>query len=132
MEIKGKRPTTKGPADTFTGDVWVDAVCDGQELSRGRVGIVHFSPGARSAWHSHAQGQTLYVTEGTGRAQARGSAVVEVRAGDISCTPANEEHWHGATPDHLMAHLSITEGTGDNDKPATRWGAHVTDAEYGA
>lgn len=66
----------------------------------------------------------------TVRAQARGGAVVAVRAGDIVYTPADEEHWHGAAPDYFMSHLSITEGAGDTDKPATRWGAHVTYAEY--
>lgn len=72
MEIKPKRATAKGPAETFTGDVWVDGVYDGQERSSARVAIVRFSPGARSAWHSHALGQTLYVTEGTGPDQRRG------------------------------------------------------------
>jgi quercetin dioxygenase-like cupin family protein len=128
MEPKPKQPTTKGPAETFTGDVWVDLVYDGEEPCRARVGIVRFSPGARSAWHSHVLGQTLHVTEGTGRAQTRGGPVVEVRAGDTVFTPADEEHWHGAAPGHFMAHLSVTERTGD-DVPATRWGAHVTDAE---
>jgi quercetin dioxygenase-like cupin family protein len=130
MEVKPKRPTAKGPAETFTGDVWVGAVYDGQEPHRARVRIVRFSPGARTAWHSHALGQTLYVTEGIGRAQARGGPIIEVAAGDIVYTPADEEHWHGASPDHLLAHLSITEGTGDNDMPTTGWGDHVTENEY--
>lgn len=130
MEILPEQPTTKGPAETFTGDVWVDAIYNGREPSRTRVNTVRFSPGARSAWHSHALGQTLYVTDGVGLVQTRGQAVARIRAGDIVSTPADEEHWHGAAPDHFMTHLSITEATGDPAKPETRWGAHVTDAEY--
>jgi len=95
------------------------------------VNKVSFSPGARTAWHSHALGQTLYVTDGIGLVQTRGEAVARIRAGDIVRTPAEEEHWHGAAPDHFMTHLSITEGTGDAAKPEADWGPHVTDAEYG-
>jgi quercetin dioxygenase-like cupin family protein len=130
MEIKPKPPTIKGPAETFTGDVWIDAICNGQEPSRIRVNAVRFTPGARSAWHSHALGQTLYVTDGTGLVQTRGEAIVAIRAGDVVHAPADEEHWHGAAPNHFMTHLSITEGIGDSDKPETDWRAHVTDAEY--
>ena len=130
MEIKPKQPTVKGPAETFTGDVWYDVIAKGDEPSRIRVNTVRFSPGARSAWHSHALGQTLHVTEGAGLAQSRGSDIVKIRAGDVIYTPADEEHWHGATPDDFMTHLSITEGVGNGEKPETDWGAHVTDAEY--
>jgi quercetin dioxygenase-like cupin family protein len=130
MEIKPKRPTAKGPAASFTGDVWMDVIYNGQDPSRARVNAVRFSPGARSAWHSHALGQTLFVTEGAGLVQSKGASIARVRAGDIVYTPADEEHWHGATPEDFMTHLSITEGTGDDERPETNWGAHVTDAEY--
>ena len=130
MEIKPKQPTAKGPAETFTGDVWIDAIANGIDPSRVRVNLVRFSPGARSAWHSHALGQTLHVTEGAGLAQSRGGDIIKIRAGDVIYTPADEEHWHGATPYHFMSHLSITEGVGNGEKPETDWGAHVTDAEY--
>ena len=130
MEIKPKQPTAKGPVETFTGDVWVDAIAHGEEPSRVRVNLVRFSPGARSAWHSHALGQTLYVTEGAGLVQSRGGDTVKIRPGDVIYTAPDEEHWHGATPDDFMTHLSITEGVGNGEKPETDWGAHVTDAEY--
>ena len=131
MEIQPKRPTSKGSSDFFTGDVWLDSIIQGEAPSRVRVGAVHFTPGARSAWHSHALGQTLFVTEGEGRVQARGSAIVTIRAGDVVKAPPDEEHWHGAAPDHFMTHISITEAGGQRDKPDTSWGAHVTDEEYG-
>jgi quercetin dioxygenase-like cupin family protein len=95
-----------------------------------RVSAVRFTPAARTAWHSHAVGQTLYVTEGKGLVQARDGAVVEIRPGDIVYTSADEWHWHGAAPDHFMTHLSITEAVPGDARPEANWGEHVTDTEY--
>jgi quercetin dioxygenase-like cupin family protein len=130
MEILPKRQTARGPTQWFTGDVYIDAIAQGEEPSRIRVSAVHFTPGARTAWHSHALGQTLYVTEGKGLVQSRGSDVVSIRAGDIVWTPADEWHWHGAAPDHFVTHLSMTEGVPEDQGPEANWGEHVTDAEY--
>lgn len=130
MEIMSKPSTAKGPAEWFTGDVWMDAVVRGEEPSRVRVTAVRFPPSARTAWHSHAVGQTLYVTEGCGLVQSRGGDVAEIRAGDIVYTPPEEWHWHGAAADHFMSHLSITEAAPGNERPESSWGEHVTDAEY--
>jgi quercetin dioxygenase-like cupin family protein len=131
VQIEPKPPTAKGPANMFTGDVFLDAIVQGKEPSRVRVNAVRFTPGARTAWHSHAVGQTLYVTEGRGRIQARGGSISEIRPGDIISTPSGEWHWHGAAPDHYMTHLSITEGVApDDDRPESDWGEHVTDDEY--
>ena len=132
MERQPKQPSSKGPADWFTGDVWIDAIAQGEGPSHVRVNAVHFTPGARTAWHSHANGQTLYVTEGEGRVQPRGKDIVTIRSGDVVHAPADEWHWHGAAPDHFMTHLSITETLGQTDKPDTDWGVHVTDVEYRA
>jgi quercetin dioxygenase-like cupin family protein len=123
MEVQPNKPSAKGPAEWFTGDVWIDAIARGQAPSRLAVSAVHFTPGARTAWHAHDTGQTLYVTEGEGRVQSRGEQIVTIRPGDIVHAPADEWHWHGAAPDHLMTHLSITDGEAS-------WGHHVTDAEY--
>src|SRR5262245_34267223 len=132
VEILKKTPTTKGAADTFTGDVYVDVVRRGEEPSRIRVNRVRFTPGARTAWHSHAMGQALHVIEGVGLVQSRGGEVVEMHPGDTIWTPADELHWHGATPDHFMAHLAMWEASGDPDTPETAWAEHVTDEEYNA
>jgi len=129
MEIPAKPPTARGPAEWFTGDVFLDAIVRGEEPSRVRVNAVRFTPGARTAWHSHAVGQTLYVTDGRGLVQARGGEVTALRAGDIVHAPAGEWHWHGAAAEHYMTHLSITEAPAD-DRPETVWGEHVTEAEY--
>ena len=122
MEVSPKQPSAKGPADWFTGDVWIDPVAKGEKASWA-ISAVHFAPGARTAWHSHSGGQTLYVTEGRGLVQSRGGDVVTIRPGDVVRTPAEEWHWHGATPDNFMTHLSVAEGDAE-------WGAHVADREY--
>ena len=130
MELQPSRPSAKGPADWFTGDVWIDTISRGEEPSRVRVSAVHFTPGARTAWHSHALGQTLCVTEGQGIVQSRGEDIVTIRSGDIVHTAPEEWHWHGAAPDHVMTHLSITEGVPDEQGPEMEWGEHVTDEQY--
>ena len=132
MEIKPKQPSVKAPAERFTGDAWFDVIARGKEPSRIRVNVVRFAPGARNAWHSHARGQTLHVTDGIGLVQARGGEVIEIRPGDTIYTPAGEWHWHGAAPGHFMTHLAMWEGPGEGQGPETRWGEHVTDAEYQA
>ncbi|HTZ09301.1 MAG TPA: cupin domain-containing protein [Acidimicrobiales bacterium] len=125
MDVVPTPPSVKGPAEWFTGEVWIDAIASGEAPPGLTVSAVHFPPGARTAWHAHTLGQTLLVTEGRGRVQARGSGVVELHPGDVVVTPGGEEHWHGAAPDHGMTHLSMTSG------PAT-WGEHVNEAEYRA
>jgi quercetin dioxygenase-like cupin family protein len=121
-----KQSSVKGPEQMFTGDVWFDVIARGEAPSRVRVNTVRFAPGARTAWHSHSLGQTLHVTDGVGRIQARGGEVIVIRPGDVVWTPPGEEHWHGAAPGNFMVHTAIWE-----DDEAT-WGDHVTDEEYGA
>ena len=122
------QPTVKAPADTFTGDAWFDVIVRGEAPSRVRVSVVRFAPGARNAWHAHAAGQTVHVTEGVGRIQARGGEILGIRAGDTVHTPAGEWHWHGAAPDRFMTHLAIWEAPAEGAE--TAWGEQVTDAEY--
>jgi quercetin dioxygenase-like cupin family protein len=120
VEVTPKQPPTQGPAEWFTGDVELDLVVQGPDLT---IAAVHFAPGARTAWHSHSRGQTLWVTEGEGVVQSRGEPAAAIRPGDVVDTPADEWHWHGAAADRPMTHLSITQG-------GAEWGEHVTDAEY--
>jgi len=132
MEILPKQPSTKAPGELFTGDVWFDVIAAGQEPSRLRVNVVRFAPGAHTAWHRHAMGQTLHVTEGVGLVQSRAGEVVEIRPGQTVYTPPGEWHWHGAAPEHSMTHLAMWEGPGEGNGPETEWGEHLTDAEYPA
>jgi quercetin dioxygenase-like cupin family protein len=129
MEIQPKQPTVKAGADIFTGDAWIDVIARGEDPSRVRVNVVRFAPGARNAWHAHAVGQTIHVTEGLGRVQARGGQVIEIRAGDTINTPPGEWHWHGAAPDHFMTHLAIWEAPAAGGLES-EWGPQVSDAEY--
>ena len=122
--------TVPGPSDWFTGSVFLDSVAAPSDGSRLTASSVHFTPGARTAWHTHPNGQTIYVLEGIGRAQRRGGAVEEIRPGDRVFFEPGEEHWHGAAPDRFMTHLAMLE-IGDNGSPAT-WLDHVTDEEYGS
>jgi quercetin dioxygenase-like cupin family protein len=121
--------TAAGPPDWFTGAVYIDAVASPTEGSAVSASAVHFTPGARTAWHTHPHGQTIYVVEGVGRAQRRGGPVEEIRPGDRVFFEPGEDHWHGAAPDRFMMHIAIVE-VGDDGRPAT-WGDHVTDEEYG-
>lgn len=123
-------PTAKGPAEWFTGDVWFDQIYRGDEPSRARVNTVRFAPCARTAWHVHAVGQALHVTEGLGLVVSRDGQVIVMHPGDTVHTPAGEWHWHGAVSDQFMSHLAIWDGTGDPDIIETTWGEHVTDEEY--
>jgi quercetin dioxygenase-like cupin family protein len=124
MELLKQPPTTKLPAEWFTGDAYADVIHRGEEPSRIRANVVRFTPGARTAWHSHALGQTLYIVEGIALVQSRGGDIIEARPGDIVHTPPGEEHWHGAAPDRFMTHLALWE-TDD-----ATWLEHVTDAVY--
>lgn len=128
MKLQPKQPTAKAPADTFTGDAWLDVLVRGEEPSRIRVSVVRFAPGARNAWHAHAVGQTVHVTDGVGLIQSRGEKIIEIHPGDTIHTPAGEWHWHGAAPDRFMTHLAMWEAP--EDGPEAEWGEQVTDAEY--
>jgi quercetin dioxygenase-like cupin family protein len=124
MEIIKPPATAKLPAEMFTGDAWADVIYRGEDPSRARANMVRFAPCARTAWHSHGLGQTLYIVEGIALIQSRGSDIVEAHPGDVIFTPAGEEHWHGATSDRFMAHIALWEGD-DVD-----WLEHVTDEQY--
>lgn len=120
--------TRTGPSEWFTGAVYVDAVATPSASSRLSASSVHFAPGARTAWHTHPHGQTIYVTEGVGRCQRRGGPIEEIRPGDRVFFEPGEEHWHGAAPDRFMTHLAMLEV--DDAGTSATWGEHVTDEEY--
>lgn len=130
MEIKrsNARPTKLAPDDKFTGQVWQDEVIVGESPSRMRATNVSFSPGARTAWHAHPVGQTLYCISGIGRVQLEGEQVQELHPGDTALIPPNTRHWHGAASDRFFVHLAMSEV---NDKgEGTAWFEKVGDADY--
>jgi quercetin dioxygenase-like cupin family protein len=131
MEIvRSSIDTQHGPGDWFTGSVYIDTIVDPSETSRVASAMVHFAPRARTAWHMHPLGQTIFVTEGVGRCQRDGGPIEEIRPGDRVRFEAGEKHWHGAAPNRFMAHIAIHEI--DDSGSSVTWAEHVTDAEYGA
>lgn len=129
MEIykSGSRPSGKGPEDWFTGTVRIDPLFSPGEPARASGAHVTFEPGARTAWHTHPLGQTLIVTFGRGLVQREGGPIEEIRAGDVVWFPANEKHWHGASPESAMSHIAVQESL--NGSPVT-WMEKVTDEQY--
>lgn len=130
MQItKNSTATMAGPSDWFTGAVYVDTIGTPDGGSRLSASSVHFTPGARTAWHTHPNGQTIYVTEGIGRCQRRGGPIETIRPGDRVFFEPGEEHWHGATSDRFMTHIAML--VVGEDGSSANWGKHVTDEEYG-
>ena len=127
MDIKraGSQPSSKGPADYFTGAVRVDAPFAGSGALSGAT--VTFEPGARTAWHTHPLGQTILIVAGLGRVQRDGDLVQVVRPGDIVFFAPGEKHWHGASADCAMSHIAIAE---KQDGQVVTWLEHVTDEQY--
>jgi quercetin dioxygenase-like cupin family protein len=122
--------TAAGPKDWFTGSVYIDPVAAPSADSRLSASSVHFTPGARTTWHTHPNGQTIWVLGGVGLCQRRGGPIEVIRPGDRVFFEPGEEHWHGATPTRFMTHIAMVEVDGEGN--AATWGDHVTDAEYAA
>ncbi|MEU0068792.1 cupin domain-containing protein [Streptomyces sp. NPDC006332] len=128
MEHVAETPTVQAPAERFTGDVHLNMIEPSSEPSRLVTALVRFTPGARTNWHYHAQGQVLYITDGVGLVGTCDGSVVRVSAGETVRCPAGEEHWHGATDTNLMAHIALVVGDGNGD--GTTWPEPVTDQQY--
>jgi len=127
---RGCRP---GPAAWFTGTVFVDSILDGGVMggaSKAQAALVTFTPGARTHWHTHPLGQTLYVVSGLGWVQLEGSVKRVIRPGDVVVIAPGENHWHGAEAGHTMVHVAMQEA--DETGSPVVWGVSVTDEEYGA
>ncbi len=129
MEIKrsGSQPSSKASAEYFTGAVRIDPIHDAGEPARVRSVNVTFEPGARTAWHTHPLGQTLFITSGLGWVQKWGGSIEEVRPGDVVWFPPGEKHWHGATAMTAMSHIAVQEAL---DGSTVEWMEQVSDERY--
>lgn len=127
IQRSGARPSETGPAEYFTGTVRLDPLFQAAPPARVAGAKVTFSPGARTAWHTHPLGQTLIVTDGLGWAQVEGEERQEIRPGDVIWFPPGIRHWHGASASTAMTHLAIQEA---QDGQTVEWLEHVTDQEY--
>jgi quercetin dioxygenase-like cupin family protein len=129
MEItRTTRDSRRGPADWFTGEVWLDEIAGAAPPSRLAAFNVHFSPGARTAWHRHPFGQVIQWPRALVGNRER---AVRLRwfGPAIPCAfEADEEHWHGDAPNRFMTHLAMQEV--EDDGTAAFWGGQVSDAEY--
>jgi len=130
MDIKrvGSQPSRKGPDEYFTGTVRIDPLFDAPDPARVVGASVTFEPGARTAWHTHPLGQTLFVTAGSGFAQRWGGPIEEIRPGDVIWFPPGEKHCHGATASTAMTHIAIQERL---DGKTVDWMEKVSDQQYG-
>jgi quercetin dioxygenase-like cupin family protein len=108
--------------------VFQDPVVVAEAPSRMGGSVVTFTPGARTAWHAHPVGQTLYCLSGIGRICFKGEKPQVLNPGDVVNIPPDTLHWHGASPDRLFAHLALSEA-GEQGQ-GTSWGKHVSDTEY--
>lgn len=132
MQITRSRnvDSASGPNEWFTGTVYIDPVAEQTGPSRLAASNVHFTPGARTAWHTHPNGQTIFVTDGVGLSQRRGGPIEIIRPGDRVFFEPGEHHWHGAAPNRFMTHLAMQQA--DDQGKVVTWGNHVTDEEYAA
>jgi len=129
ITLAGTRPTRRAPKEYFTGTVWQDPIVQAPAPARLVSNRVAFEPGARTAWHTHPLGQTLYVIAGVGRVQSKGGPVREIRPGDVVWIAPGEKHWHGAAPTTGMTHIAMQEADGGK---YVEWMEQVTDQEYAA
>jgi quercetin dioxygenase-like cupin family protein len=130
MNIEPTQASVKNPPEQFAGDVWLDMIAVPHEPDqRMTVAVVRFAPGARTAWHSHARGQYLRVTQGVARFGDRDGNVLELHPGQTLYTPPGQDHWHASAPGCFMEHLAMFEA-GDDPAASTTWKEHITDDEY--
>lgn len=120
----GSVASVAGSADWFTGRVRIDAPFKADAPARVSGATVTFEPGARTNWHTHPLGQTIFVLAGLGRCQREGGPVEDIRPGDIVWFAPGEKHWHGAGVATAMSHLAIAEAL---DGEVVTWLEPVTD-----
>ena len=123
----GSRPTLNASPDYFTGSVWQDPIIKASDPARVHALKVSFQPGARTAWHTHPLGQTLYVVSGIGLIGLRNKTPELIKSGDTVWIPPNEEHWHGASNTNSMIHIAIHE---ELNGSVADWLEKVSDDQY--
>jgi quercetin dioxygenase-like cupin family protein len=112
----------RGDEGRFTGEVWVRSTVAAPDGTN--VGLVHFSPGSRTHWHRHPDGQFLVGLTGRGRVRTRGEAGHMLEPGDVVHVGADEWHFHGGEAEAPMVHVAVNGGG------APEWGDPVSDEEF--
>ena len=129
FHLAGSRPSRRAPKENFTGTVWQEPIIAAPAPARVVAARVTFEPGARTNWHTHPLGQTLYVISGVGLFQTKGAPIREIHPGDVIWIPPGEKHWHGGSPSNAMTHIAMQESL---DGSHASWMEPVTDEEYAA
>jgi quercetin dioxygenase-like cupin family protein len=112
----------RGDGSRFTGAVWLRSTLTGADGTS--IGVVHFTPSARTHWHRHPGGQFLFALSGRGRVRSRGDAGHVLEPGDVVHVRGDEWHFHGGTPGTPLVQVAVNGGG------APDWGDPVTDEEY--
>ena len=129
VTLAGTQSSAAGPTEHFAGRVRVDPLSPANDTVNASSAYVTFEPGARSAWHTHPNGQYLAVTSGVGLVQEWDKPVQIIRPGDVVWCPPGVKHWHGAAARTAMTHLAIT---GTVNGKNVNWMEKVTDTQYNA
>jgi quercetin dioxygenase-like cupin family protein len=116
--------TAPGPSKWFTAAVYIHTVATPSEQSRLATSSAHFTPVARTSWHTHPNGQTIYITGGVGLC----GEIEVIRPGDRVLFEPGEDHWHSAAPHRFITHLAMQDV--DEQGSPVDWSEHVTDEEY--
>lgn len=124
---KNTLPRSKADNANFTGEVFLNRIFSAGDPSDLSAGIVEFTAGSRTNWHSHPKGQMLIITSGKGWVQEWGNRVLEVQEGDIVWFPAGVKHWHGASPTSAMSHIAVSPVS---DGKSSDWMEKVTNQQY--
>ena len=111
----------------FTGTTHLYRLVEKDDIWNSSIANVTFDAGARTNWHKHSGGQILLVTAGEGRYQERGKEILVLKKGDVVKIAPDVEHWHGAGPDGMFAHISIEPNIPNN---SATWLEPVSDEEY--
>ena len=131
MAADFEQPFARGEVNPFgkyfTGQTYLNMLCARDNVYNSSIGNVTFEPKARTNWHKHSGGQILLVTAGEGRYQERGKDIQILKPGDVVKIAPDVEHWHGAGPDGMFAHISIEPNIPNN---GATWLEPVTDEEY--
>lgn len=122
-----QRSALKGDPRYFTGEVYIERLVDPIPPSRTSIALVTFTPGARTAWHTHPAGQTLIVINGCGIVQVWGEQPQLIQPGDIIVIPPNVKHWHGALDTISLTHIAIQEIV---EGSSAQFMEHVDDTQY--
>lgn len=117
--------TSRGPADWFSGEVFLQPLLGPEQSQTQRSAVVSFAAGARTAWHTHPRGQMIFVVSGICHAQREGGPVERLTPGDAAWFAPGEKHWHGAAPGRPMVHLAVQEA--DERGEVVAWMEHVRD-----